>query len=128
MLLRHSSKEVGMRATSWEIFGMDRVNFITRMEGCMMENGSIIKWMVTDLFTISQGRLLMRGCGEVICSKEKGSSTTNLQKFWRGCLIGRILMKLMSIGSSTKVYVCNSVGDFVEDLKTGKGKLMLSNG
>ena len=34
----------------------------------------------------------------------------------------------MSIGNFTKVEIFYNVGDFVEDLKRGKGKLLLSNG
>ena len=103
-------------------------SFITKMVECTMGTGVTTKWMDLGLFTTSQENLHTKACGDKTSSKVKENYSMNTHMHQTSLSIMQISIKSISFGHITKVTVMIVVGDFVEDFKKGKGKLMLSNG
>ena len=99
-----------MRVISWEIWGMDKGNFIIRMGDSTMETGLAIKWMDWDPCITSLEKLPMKGIGGTINFKEKENYSISIQQQLTIPLTIATLMKLISFGSLIKVSILISIG------------------
>lgn len=84
---------------------MGRANFIIKMVACMMAIGLKIKWMAMDHFIINLENLHIKECGKTINFKEKENFLISRLNHYKTILIIRILIKLMSFGSTMKVNI-----------------------
>ena len=103
-------------------------SFTTKMVECTMGTGVTTKWMDLDLFTTNQENQHTKVCGDKTSSKAKANYLMNIHMHQISLSIMQTSIKSISFGRITKVTLMIAVGDFVEDFKKGKGKLMLSNG
>lgn len=102
--------------------------FIIKMVDYMMVNGNITKCQEKANYIINQVHQHMMGYGKMINSKVKANFVINLHNNQHKHILILILMELDNIGYFMKVNNYNNLGDFKNDMKEGRGKLMLKNG
>lgn len=93
-----------------------------------MVNGNITKCQEKANYIINQVHWHMMAYGKMTNSKVKASFIINLLNNQHKLILILILMGLDNIGYSMKVNNYNNIGDFKNDMKEGRGKLMLTNG